>query len=190
MESDEQCECCGETRGYKYTGSVYSRTTVDVLCPWCIADGSAAEMFDASFVASASDGTPPEPYRTDLLSRLRRRAIRARYLLRKSFTGKSHPARRSHSEVELYSRTPGFASFQEETWQLHCNEPCEFHGQALSADLRRMTEEGKQRLFANSSLDESEFQHLAQVEDGVELGYYFKFVCTKCGEVLILEDLD
>ena len=92
--------------------------------------------------------------------------------------------------MELFSRTPGFASFQEDVWQLHCDEPCEFHGQAVSADLRRMTEEAKQRLFANSSLDESEFEHLAKVEDGVELGYYFKFVCRRCGEVLILEDLD
>ncbi len=190
MQSDEPCECCGEVRGYKYTGSVYARTAVDILCLWCIADGSAAEKFDASFVASASDGSPPAPYKTDLLSRLRRRFVRIQYQLRHHLTGKTQPARRSDVEVELYTRTPGFASFQEETWQIHCGEPCEFHGQAVSADLRKMTEEGKQRLFANSSLDESEFQHLTHVDDGVELGYYFKFVCRKCGEVLILEDLD
>jgi uncharacterized protein len=34
-----------------YTGPVYARDTLDARrCPWCVADGSAAEWFDATFM--------------------------------------------------------------------------------------------------------------------------------------------
>ena len=45
----EICECCGESREYKATSTIYSEDDVDVICPWCIADGSAAEKFDGEF---------------------------------------------------------------------------------------------------------------------------------------------
>ena len=47
------CACCGKERGYLYTGPLHGRATdglEDSLCPWCIADGSAAERFGVSFV--------------------------------------------------------------------------------------------------------------------------------------------
>jgi len=47
---DTVCQCCGQNRGYIYTGPVYSPETLDdVICPFCIADGSAAEKFQATF---------------------------------------------------------------------------------------------------------------------------------------------
>lgn len=49
--SDTRCRCCGEQRGYIYTSSVYCiGEIVREICPWCIADGSAAEKFGATFV--------------------------------------------------------------------------------------------------------------------------------------------
>lgn len=48
-ESDEVCECCGEARGYVYTSSLYAEEEVEFICPWCIADGSAAKKFDGMF---------------------------------------------------------------------------------------------------------------------------------------------
>lgn len=48
--SDEICACCENARGFIYTASVYSTHDLDEsICPWCIADGSAAEKFDATF---------------------------------------------------------------------------------------------------------------------------------------------
>ena len=53
--SEMICRCCDRARGYAYTASVYCRDLPrDSLCPWCIADGSAAAKFDAFF----SDGEP------------------------------------------------------------------------------------------------------------------------------------
>jgi uncharacterized protein CbrC (UPF0167 family) len=51
VESGETCRCCEKGRGYIYSGPVYAEEDLDdAICPWCIADGSAQEMFDASFV--------------------------------------------------------------------------------------------------------------------------------------------
>jgi uncharacterized protein CbrC (UPF0167 family) len=52
-ESPNECLSCGQARGYIYTGSVYAEDDFENdICPWCIADGSAAEQFEATF----SDG--------------------------------------------------------------------------------------------------------------------------------------
>lgn len=53
VESNTMCICCGESRGYIYTSSVYAAKELHhKICPWCIADGSAAKKFSATFVDS------------------------------------------------------------------------------------------------------------------------------------------
>ncbi|MFT5137179.1 MAG: hypothetical protein ACI8XV_002216 [Arenicella sp.] len=47
--SDEACECCGKTRGFIYTSTIYAEDEIEILCPWCIADGSAAKKYDGMF---------------------------------------------------------------------------------------------------------------------------------------------
>lgn len=46
----ETCPCCGQARGYVYDLNPYCEEDVINICPWCIADGSAARKFDAEFV--------------------------------------------------------------------------------------------------------------------------------------------
>ncbi|MET7543025.1 CbrC family protein [Streptomyces sp. NPDC005349] len=49
--SSEVCVRCGQAKGWIYTASFYSEHTVrGRICPWCIADGSAAEQFNGEFV--------------------------------------------------------------------------------------------------------------------------------------------
>jgi uncharacterized protein CbrC (UPF0167 family) len=48
--SDTTCVCCEQARGYIYTASTYSEDNLEEsLCPWCIADGTAAAKFDVTF---------------------------------------------------------------------------------------------------------------------------------------------
>ena len=55
VASDVVCVCCDRARGYIYVGAVYSEDDLhDLLCPWCINDGSAAAKLDASFADSHS----------------------------------------------------------------------------------------------------------------------------------------
>jgi uncharacterized protein CbrC (UPF0167 family) len=62
VPSTAECVCCGEKRGFIYAGPAYCEAELDdALCPWCIADGSAHEKFDASFTDEAlfPDGVAP-----------------------------------------------------------------------------------------------------------------------------------
>jgi uncharacterized protein len=53
IASKAKCCCCRKARGFIYTGPIYAEAELDdALCPWCIADGSAHEKFDVTFVDS------------------------------------------------------------------------------------------------------------------------------------------
>jgi uncharacterized protein CbrC (UPF0167 family) len=54
--SGAACACCGQARGYVYTGPVYTAGEPGRLCPWCIADGSAARRYEAHFTADVAGG--------------------------------------------------------------------------------------------------------------------------------------
>ncbi len=40
-----ECDCCEQQTSVYYSGPFYCVDEVEHLCPWCIADGSAAEKF-------------------------------------------------------------------------------------------------------------------------------------------------
>ena len=91
--SEKSCECCGEKRGYIYKGTMYCRDNVEALCPWCIHNGSAAEKFDGAFNNFGSEEDEVD-----------------------------EPCELAENvAVEISCRTPGFATFQEEDWQMHCS---------------------------------------------------------------------
>lgn len=71
IASDAECRCCGRSRGYIYSGPVYAEADLtDALCPWCIADGSAHQTFDATFVDSeAFPLDTPEPAAVEISER-------------------------------------------------------------------------------------------------------------------------
>ena len=71
ITGDAPCRCCGRHRGFIYTGPVYSADeVVEELCLWCIADGSAATLFEAEFtdVLNVPDDVP-RPVLTEVLTR-------------------------------------------------------------------------------------------------------------------------
>jgi uncharacterized protein CbrC (UPF0167 family) len=69
--SDKKCRCCGKARGYIYTGPVYAEGELeDMICPWCIADGSANKKFDATFFdAEAVDDEVPDAAMDEICER-------------------------------------------------------------------------------------------------------------------------
>lgn len=96
-ETDALCECCGKARGLMYKGVTYARESPENICPWCIADGSAAEkygasFFDADFVDDElnSVALSPELY------------------------------------LEVFGKTIGFSTFNPIGWWVHCGEPAEY----------------------------------------------------------------
>jgi uncharacterized protein len=70
VESHDECERCGLARGLVYAGPAYAVDEIEFICPWCIADGSAAHAFDAEF--TTVDGAPsdvPEAVLDEVLHR-------------------------------------------------------------------------------------------------------------------------
>jgi uncharacterized protein CbrC (UPF0167 family) len=62
--SESPCLGCNQIRGYIYTGPAYSEkfhSLSNSICPWCIADGSAAKKFGATFgYAGMMEDVPAE----------------------------------------------------------------------------------------------------------------------------------
>ncbi|NJL02495.1 MAG: hypothetical protein HC910_18785 [Spirulinaceae cyanobacterium SM2_1_0] len=157
VASDKQCVCCERSRGYVYVGSVYSTNDLDdALCPWCIADGSAASRLDASF--------------GELFSR--HRALVPESVI---------------AEVNL--RTPGYVSWQGESWLSHCNDACEFHGDATAAEVADASNETKNAWMEEYKQDEASW--LSVVDGYRPAGHsaLYKFVCRHCRRVLFGWDL-
>jgi hypothetical protein len=63
-DADTPCLSCNRIRKYIYAGPVFTEKNFILehhLCPWCIADGSAARQFGARFNdAGMMDGVPDE----------------------------------------------------------------------------------------------------------------------------------
>ncbi|MFE2324737.1 CbrC family protein [Streptomyces sp. NPDC059385] len=56
-ESTETCACCNRSTGWIYTVTFHTAQEISGrFCPWCIADGSAAERFEGD--VAVSDGQP------------------------------------------------------------------------------------------------------------------------------------
>lgn len=150
--SDAVCICCHRARGFLYVGPVYSVQELnESLCPWCIADGSAAAKLGASFADS--------------------------YPLQKAGVPETIV-----EEVSL--RTPSYVSWQQESWLAHCNDACEFHGDAPAIEVANASEETLHQWQIEYNLTEKEWR---QITDGYVPGgdsALYKFVCRHCKLVL------
>jgi uncharacterized protein len=66
-QTARSCRCCEQARGVVYAGAVHGADDpgrlVEQLCPWCVADGSAARRFGVAFTdvgTAVPPGVPPE----------------------------------------------------------------------------------------------------------------------------------
>jgi uncharacterized protein CbrC (UPF0167 family) len=126
------------------------------LCPWCIADGSAAQKFAASF----SDDHP-------LLEAGVAPAI----------------------VEEVTARTPGYFSWQQEQWLTHCNDACEFHGDASVEDVKTAGAETKQQWLHDYEQDEKGWVWATDGYQPKGDSALYKFKCRHCGLILFGWDM-
>ena len=47
---ESECPVCHKVTGFAYDGPCYTREDPKDICPWCIANGRAADAFDLEFV--------------------------------------------------------------------------------------------------------------------------------------------
>jgi uncharacterized protein CbrC (UPF0167 family) len=146
------CECCGKARAFRYAGNLYAEADVEQLCPWCIAEGSAAKKYEGSFV-SDFEGLNPGPAGLG-------------------------PSMSEASMEQVSGYTPGYASWQGDVWLGHCGEACIFLGYVGSKELAPVWEEVRADAIASGWGEENIRDRMHQ--DGDMTGYLFQ--CQKCGK--------
>ena len=150
--SDLACICCNQQRGY-----IYDRDEEEAFCPWCIADGSAAEKCNASFC---------------------------------------HPSTLYYEGIsksiiaEINLRTPSYISWQEEDWLAHCDDACEYWGQARADYLKNISPEQKEYLLKEMKISEARWAEImAEIPDSnnestLDDPEIHLFVCRHCKKEL------
>lgn len=163
---DIECECCGQRRGWIYSGNVHCIADVDNVCPWCIADGSAHRKWDASFSQDIEGVTIDGDAQIDGASP---QAVDA-----------------------VMHHTPGYSSWQGAVWKTHCDDVCEFHGDispqelaSLPPDAEALFRQDHGWLFRNHPTLRDLAEHYRPQGD---LSLY-KFLCRHCGIVRLHADL-
>ena len=147
-----RCVVCNEDRRHACVGPAYSVEEIEEgsVCPWCIADGSAAMKLSAEF----ADG---------------------------------HSLRDlSKNIVEtVTTQTPGYSSWQQDVWQIRCNDACSFLDRIGKAELVSLPPEATTavvnalRDYGRSDTEREQFLSWLH-RDGDLTGYLFQ--CLVCGE--------
>ena len=161
-ESTAVCRSCHRATGYVYTGPVYAEEELaESLCPWCIADGSAASRFDAEFTDPQGIG---DNGRWDAVP--------------------------TAVVEEVVARTPGFSGWQQERWWTHCGDAAQYLGRAGRAELLARWPTAVDVLRDEAGLKESEWDdYLANLDaEGSPTAYVFK--CRHCARLGGYSDSD
>lgn len=149
--SGDTCECCGQARGYEYTGPAYGKHDLEVICPWCIADGSAHAKFSAEFTDRdgvgeyGSQGTVPDEV----------------------------------ADTIAY-RTPGFSGWQQERWWVCCNDAAAFLGPAGKKELQSYGEDAMAAIRADCQLEGDSWDDYFNALDREHGPTAYVFRCRHC----------
>ena len=82
---------------------------------------------------------------------------------------------------EIESRTPGYESWQQETWLACCGDACEFHGDASVATLRALDARDRVRVAADFGLSEDALSALIGGYEPKGSSAVYRFRCRRCG---------
>jgi uncharacterized protein CbrC (UPF0167 family) len=162
IKSDAVCECCGQSRGFIYTGPIYAEDEIDCICPWCIADGRAHQELEASFADECGIGG-----------------------------GGAWCDVTSEIIEEVAYRTPGFSGWQPEQWWTHCDDAAQFLGRAGKEELLALGPDAVLAIQDSTGLpDGAEWDSFfsALDKDGSPTAYIFR--CWTCGALGGYQDCD
>lgn len=162
QRSENICESCGKKSGYIYMGPVFSEEELDeCICPWCIADGSAHQKFDAQFTDFNGVGN----------------------------YGSWEKVPKNVKEEVSY-RTPGFNGWQQERWWTHCDDAALFLDRAGKNEIKEYGQNLIDELRKEAKMTEKQwgdhFEHMDK--EGSPTAYVFK--CRECGKLGGYSDFD
>ena len=154
VPSDKTCLVCGRARGFIYTVATLGPGSVDDICPWCIADGSAHEKFEVQF--SDWDGVGGYGDWDDVPPEVR---------------------------DEIVFRTPGFAGWQQEKWFTHCGDGAAFLGAMGREQVESLGEEASEAVRIESGFSGDEWDEYFQSLNAQHGPTAYLFRCRHCGKL-------
>jgi uncharacterized protein CbrC (UPF0167 family) len=86
--------------------------------------------------------------------------------------------------LEVCERTPGYASWQQEIWQSHCADACEFHGDADPLELRALTDAALANLLRANGMTTADWASFVRTYQVGGNPAVYKFVCRRCREAI------
>src|SRR5450432_3019342 len=154
VPSGEVCPVCSRLRAFEYQGSLYCTQDLEHVCPWCIADGSAHNNFDAEFTGLEEVG---------------------------GFYNWEEVSKEIIEEIAF--RTPGFSTWQGEHWFTHCGDAGEFIGPMGKEELQQTGPEAIEVIQRESGHQGPDWDHHfpALERDHTATAYLFK--CRHCGQL-------
>lgn len=162
VSSGTTCRVCERPRGYVYVGSPCAEEDLeDAICPWCIADGTAASRFGAEFVDAEGIG---DYGRWEQVP--------------------------DTVVAEVSQRTPGFIGWQQERWWTYCKDAAEYLGRAGQRELSERWPGAVEAIRAEIGYDGPEWNdYLASLDaNGSPTAYVFR--CRHCGALGGYSDFD
>jgi len=89
---------------------------------------------------------------------------------------------------EVTKKTPGYNSWQQEEWQAHCNDACEFHGDAPKEELEKLSGDELSEFLDSQMIKPDVWENiLAHYQLGGNPAVY-KFLCRHCRKVIYTMD--
>ena len=82
---------------------------------------------------------------------------------------------------EIESRTPGYESWQQETWLACCGDACEFHGDASAADLEALGDRERARIADELGMSGETLSGLIAGYEPKGSPAIYRFRCRRCG---------
>jgi uncharacterized protein CbrC (UPF0167 family) len=157
VPTDEACELCGKVRGWTCVGASYGGVDeVETLCPWCVADGTAAARgyhFDDPTIYPVRDGSPQLP---------------------------------PEDAAEVEGRTPEFTTWQGVNWQMCCGRACRYIGEAKAEDLKGRWAGAVEPIFGHMRAEDGwDDARIAEVVEAIGRGdpAAYVFECVVCGKL-------
>lgn len=82
---------------------------------------------------------------------------------------------------EVTLRTPGYVSWQQESWIACCDDACEFHGDADPGELAALHGDDRSRVAKDFDLPIDDFEEMLKYYEPKGSPAIYKFKCRHCG---------
>lgn len=156
------CVCCEQARGFIYVGPVFAEEDLDEeLCPWCIADGSAAAKFNAVFTDPDSIGDHG-----------------------------MWPSVSPEVTKEVATRTPGFSGWQQERWFTCCRDAALFLGRMGHEELEALGDDALVAIQRECGLEGEQWVAYLKALDSEGSPTAYVFRCAHCNRLGGYSDCD